>query len=231
LRLPEIQRAGTLLGVITSAAAQRHQLNSACQFTLGCLDQYAGVLAAGLLNRDGICETTGTVLATVRAAPEFDASLQSDGIYQGPSPCPGIYFRMLFGDVSARLLAVFRQQYTPDLSYEALDAMASQLPIVNTSVELLDFDLSKPRFEFSGDPTEVDTAHQVQAIYYKVAQALKNQVKMHYSGALPDKVMSLGGGANSAHWLAIKAHVLGIAVLPILSEKPTCLGAYRLVKA
>lgn len=231
LRLPAIERAGTSLGVILPAAALRHQLNPKCQFTLGCLDQYAGVLAAGLLNADGICETTGTVLATVRAAPEFDASLQSDGIYQGPSPCPGVYFRMLFSDVSAKLLAVFRKEYMPDMSYEALDTMASQLPIMDTSVELLDFDLNTPMFTFSGDTMKFDPAHQVQAIYYRVAKTLKKQVEMHYPGTLPAKVMSLGGGANSAHWLAIKTQVLGVSVLPILSEKPTCLGAYRLIKA
>ena len=229
LHFPDIQRAGTSLGTITTAASVKYQLNPDCRFTLGCLDQYAGVLAADLLGQDGICETTGTVLATVRSAPNFDASLQQYHIYQGPSPHPDFYFRMLFTDVSAKLLAVFRKEYTPELSYEALDAMASQLPITDTSVELLDFDLNEPWFEFSGDTMKLDTAHQVQAIYYKVAKSLKKQIKIHYPDVSPIRVRSLGGGANSAHWLGIKAHVLGIDVLAIQSEKPTCLGAYRLI--
>ncbi len=229
LHFPAIQRAGTSLGVITPEASVRYQLSPDCRFTLGCLDQYAGVLAADILGKDGVCETTGTVLATARSATGFDVSLQQHGIYQGPSPYSGLYFRMLFGDVSARLLAVYRKKYTPHLSYEALDAMASQLPVMDRSVELLDFDFDELGFEFSGGAMSSQIPYQVQAIYYKVAMSLKNQIKVHFPDVLPSQVWSLGGGANSAHWLAIKAHVLGVDVCPILSEKPTCLGAYRLI--
>lgn len=230
LRLPVIQRAGTSLGNITPEAAARYQLHACCCFTLGCLDQYAGALAAGLLDQDGLCETTGTVLASVRAADCFDSSLQKQNIFQGPAPREGWYFRMLFGSLSANMLAVFRKKYTPELSYEDLDAMASQLAVDDQRLQLKAVELCVPRFDFAGDPMYMDTAHMVQAIYYKVARELEIQVKTHYPETLPDRVMSLGGGANSLHWLAIKARVLGTEVLPILSEKPTCLGVYRLIQ-
>ncbi|MBL4702032.1 MAG: FGGY-family carbohydrate kinase [Phycisphaeraceae bacterium] len=228
LNWPTIHLAGKSLGPISTQAATTYGLNPDCRFTLGCLDQYAGPLAANLMDNDGICETTGTVLASVRTSPKFDLSLQKHGVYQGPSPRSGCYFHMLFTEISANLLAIYRKQFTPDLSYEDLDALASGLSVMDQNLKLVGFDMHRSSFNFEGDSKYQDIAHQVQAIYYRVALELKKQVNVHYQTSPPVKVMSLGGGANSQHWLNIKAAVLGCLVIAIPSEKPTCLGAYRL---
>jgi sugar (pentulose or hexulose) kinase len=81
--LPTVVRAGTDTGLIRPQAADALGLPRTCRFVVGCLDQYAGAMGVGNTVPGAVSETTGTVLATVRCASDFDPSVEST-IFQGP---------------------------------------------------------------------------------------------------------------------------------------------------
>lgn len=207
LMLPKIVRAGTPIAKLRPGIAQMCGLPDTCVFVMGCLDQYAGALAADLLQRGGACETTGTVLATVRV-DDFDQHLQAQGVFQGPTPLPGRYYHMLFGDTSANLLAAYRQQQHPGENYEALDGMAAEV--------------------YAGN--EHPVGREVHHIYQQVAEALRDQLARLCPDGPPARLVSLGGGSRSTTWLQMKADALGCTPQPLPTEEPTAYGVYRLLQ-
>lgn len=207
LTFPEVLRAGAALGTITPATAEAMSLDPSCEFFMGCLDQYAGAVAAGLLDHGGVSETTGTVLATVTASDRFDPALIERGIFQGPTAKPGWYYRMVFGDTSANLMAAFQKRQPDSPSHETLDAEAAAALIA----------------------AQDDPAHQrgreVLAIYQAVADALAEQVRQLRPDDPPKQVYSLGGAAKSACWRGLKSDVLNADVVGLPFEEPTSYGA------
>ncbi len=235
ITMPEVVRAGTPLGAVLPEVAAALGLPAGaggCRFTVGCLDQYASAVAADLLDEEGLCETTGTVLATVRAAADFDPALQDRGVFQGPSPRADRYYRMLFGSVSANLLAAYRKSLTPPLpSYESLDAEAAALGVGDRAVALEAFDVEAGTLRFTAPAHggKRTRGQEVQAIYVRVAEALRDQVAGVCGDAELKRLVSLGGGARSEHWRAIKASLLGVTPRTLPTEEPTSYGAFRLI--
>lgn len=210
LQLPRPVRAGSQTFALLPEVA--HELGlpggGGCRFTVGCLDQFAAAYAANLIETGGTCETTGTVLATVAAARQFDPGLEQYGIYQGPTSTPEATFRMLFGMTSASLVATYRRQNTPDLSFEELDALTTATGL---------------------DAEQVRIGRDVKAIYEKVAEALREQLLTLGQGNTPDPIVSLGGGARSATWRQIKSRVTGHTFTTLPTDEPTAFGVFRLI--
>lgn len=208
LKMPRPVRAGSQTDAVLADVARELGLARGCRFTVGCLDQFAAAYASDLIETGGTCETTGTVLATVSAARDFDPDLQRHGIFQGPTSTPNATFRMLFGMTSAGLVASYRQKNTPDLSFEELDAL--------TTATGLDAEREK-------------IGREVKAIYEQVAEALREQLLTLGQGHTPDPIVSLGGGARSATWREIKSEVTGHTFTTLPTDEPTAFGVFRLI--
>ena len=204
VRWPEPMRPGTSLGALQDRSADEIGLPRGAVFHVGCLDQYAAGYAAALPTAGGVCETTGTVLATVTAADAFVPSLQAAGIYQGPASTSG-YFRMKFGHVSANLLAAYRQNHAADLDYTRLDLLAAD----------------------PHDPGPHGRA--VRDIYERVAEALQSQIEALRPQPAPTHLTCLGGGARSPLWKSIKSRRLGLPCRSLPTDEPTAWGVVRLI--
>ncbi len=229
LVLSQPMRAGTDLGEVTSDAAKSLGLPLRCHVVLGCLDQYAGALGAGIAP-GLVTETTGTVLATVYCAKSIPLQLP-DGVYAGPGPRSDINFLMCFGSTSANLLEHYRRSlaaqgrhYTPD--FAELDRQAAEAST----------DLRIEPFEDGGDiescfrhvrphhsPGEV-----TRAILEAVARQLAAQVHRLCGSQVPGRIVAAGGGARSPLWLDIKSRELGVPVVASPCPEPTSLGAAML---
>lgn len=203
--LPAIARAGTDFGPIDPRAARRFGLPLTCRFVTGCLDQYAGAIGVGNVEAGGVSETTGTVLATVQCADQFSTQL-GPAVFQGPAFREGLYWRMVFSDVSANLLQAYRDQLPDRPEFDRLIALA--------------------------EPAEPGpTGHAVRCILEKVAAELADQVAALDDGSPPSLIRCAGGGARSDLWLQIKADMLGVATAATESPEPTSLGAAMLAEA
>jgi len=229
--LPEVVRAGKDLGPIEPKAAQRFGLPRACRFVVGCLDQYAGAIGAGNVEPGMTSETTGTVLATVQCVDRLSTDL-GPTVYQGPAFREGLYWRMVFGSVSANYLHWYRDQLPDRPGFDQLTASAAQIEPgagglrLNTEVALTD-----PEAVFEGITTQHTSAHAICCIMEAVAGALADQVAALQPGSPPAEIRSVGGAARSDVWLQIKADMLGAAITATQCPEPTSLGAAVLAEA
>lgn len=228
--LPEIVRAGTDLGTVLPAAAERFGLPASCHFVVGCLDQYAGAVGVGNVGPGGVSETTGTVLAAVRCSDQF-AAVASPGVFQGPAFRPGLYYQMVFGDISANYLEWYRNTLADRPEAADLVALIDAVPLGADGLRLNANCLpAAPQDVFVGQaaPTR---GQAVRCILEAVAVALRDHVRALCGGEFPAEIRSAGGAARSDRWLQIKADMLGIPVAATRCAEPTSLGAALLAEA
>ena len=222
--LPEPVRAGTDVGALSAHAAAALQLPGDVRVIVGCLDQYAGAIAAGNLSPGNVSETTGTVLAVVAAADRFDPTLQARGVYQGPSAVPGLYYRMVFSGVAASLLEAYQRGHAPDLSFAQLDQLAADARAIGTDTTL-DVAASeaagRPIFRHAPD----SHGHAALAIMRAVARRLREHLDTVCGNSRPTHITCLGGAARSDLWRELKEHATGLPMHTAGTDEPTCLGA------
>jgi xylulokinase len=229
--LPAIVRAGSDLGPIAPAAARQFGLPASCRFVVGCLDQYAGAIGAGNIAAGMLSETTGTVLATVRCADRF-ADQAGQRVFQGPAFRDGLYWRMVFGDVSANYLQWYRDHLPGRPPFEQLTALAEAIAPGAGGVRLkTSIGLIEPEHVFEGLTPRHTPGHAVRCIMEAVAVALGEQIAALCDDAVPEEIRCAGGAARSELWLQIKADVLGMAAAATTCPEPTSLGAAMLAEA
>jgi xylulokinase len=229
--LAEIVRAGTDLGPISGDAVQRWGLPTSCRFIVGCLDQYAGAIGAGNTEPGRVSETTGTVLATVRCADQFNVNVPPT-VFQGPGFASGQYFQMTFGDTSAAWLEWFRNREMGHPSFEELIASAANVPPGADGLRLRPgAEVTAETDVFAGLTARHTRGQKVRCILEAVAAALCEQVRAVCGDRLPAEIRSVGGAARSELWRQIKADMLGVKVTAVDCPEPTCLGAALLAEA
>jgi xylulokinase len=226
--LPPIVRAGADLGPIRSHFVKAWGLSTDCGVVMGCLDQYAGALGAGVISPGQVCETTGTVLATVTCARSLSTDAAA-GVFQGPSHSPDLYYRMMFSRVGAGLLEKYRNQQADRPAFADLDKLADEVPPNSAGLRLHadapDLPVDKM---FEGKNSSHHRGHEVRAIMEGVARELRNQLTALCGNERPQKVRSVGGAARSGTWLRIKSDIVGCPVEAINCAETTSLGAAKL---
>jgi sugar (pentulose or hexulose) kinase len=226
--LGEVVRAGTDIGPVRPDTAAELNLPHDCRVIIGCLDQYAGAIGADNVSPGNVSETTGTVLATVRCSGRLLDSPARE-IYQGPAFRDGLYYQMVFSELSAGLLARYRNHFATGMTYRELDALAESVPPGARGLRLrADAFYRDPSDFFANRQSFHDRADDVRAILEGVAAELCRQVHLICGDDLPRVVRATGGAAKSKVWLEIKSQALGIPVVAVESDEPTALGAARL---
>lgn len=229
--LPTLVRAGTDVGTLTPLAAAELELPDVVRVIVGCLDQYAGAIAAGNVASEIVSETTGTVLAVVNASDRFDPSLEKCGVYQGPSAVPGLYYRMVFSSISANLLEAYQREHASELTFDQLGALAEQSP--PPFMTKLDVAAS----EAAGRPIFITPPATHGEATRCIMQAVADRLKAHLNtltdrdrGATPTGVTCLGGAGQSNIWRQLKEDTIGLPMHKASTEEPTCLGAALCVR-
>lgn len=236
LQWPTVLRAGADLGPLRPQAARSLGIPGApvhCRAILGCLDQYAGALGAGLAGAtDGrhVAVTAGTVLAAVvlrdRFAPRKSVD---DNLCRGPAWRDGLYWHMRFSNVSAGLLEPLRE------SGEDVADLLAQAAVIAPGAEGLTLDRDAThragRAIFRGETHRHTRAHRVAAIVQGVAAAIDAQVRSLCPDAQPAQVRLIGGAARGDVWLRAAATACDVPVVAVDCPEPTSLGAAALALA
>lgn len=229
-QLPPIVRAGSDAGPIRTAFVDAWGLAADCRLTMGCLDQYAGAIGAGITSAGGVCETTGTVLATVRCTQHFETQ-PAAGVFQGPAFKPGLYYQMVFSSVSAGILERYRNGLPDRPTFATLDRLAADVSRGANGLQVNRGAIESGVGEmFSGRTTEHGRGDEVRAILETVAWELKGQVTALCGDDWPPSIRSGGGAARSQLWLDIKREIVGCDFERVDSPEPTSLGAARLAR-
>jgi sugar (pentulose or hexulose) kinase len=230
MRLPTVVRAGSDAGQLQERRIEELGLAPNCRLVMGCLDQYSGAIGAGITSAGGTCETTGTVLATVRCSSTFNLD-PSSNVFQGPGFVPGTYFQMVFSSLSAGILERYRNHLPDRPTFAELDRLAREAPGGAGGLEFNRLALQDDAAEmFSGRTMAHERGHEVRAILESVAYELKGQITTLCGNDWPHSIKSIGGAAKSQPWLDIKQEILGCNVERVNCAEPTSLGAARLAR-
>lgn len=241
--LPPIYPANHVIGTIRRKLAEEMGLSPQTKIVLGCGDEHAACLGAGVIRPKMVCDITGTAepVCAVAETPLFDESglvethchahpnywlLENPGFVSG-----GNYrwFRDYFGQAEIELA---RKKGVE--AYELLDRLAEEVPPGSEGLILLPCLMGSVtptwnaamRGVFLGFSLTHTRVHFARAILEGSAYGLRDIVdRMKAIGLAVEEIRAVGGGARSPLWRQIKADVTGLPVSLTQTVETTALGA------
>lgn len=198
----------------------------------GALDQIAGMIGVGVVDKTHISEMTGTIMAIcamVDEIPPYDP----DSII----PChihaiDGKYCLILWSSTAGMALKWFRNQFAEDYSFDDLNDLAVKIPAGSDGVTMLPYftGSTMPKYNpdaravFAGLNLSHTRGHFARAIMEAVAFMLRQDLE--YLGIERfDEIRITGGGASSYLWPQIKADVTGKVLRTVEESETACLGS------
>ena len=225
--LPEVVPAGTVTGKIRPEIATAFKLLNSVSIVAGTTDGCAAFLASGATDPGDGVTSLGTTL-TLKLLSEHPVFSPQYGIYShrigeqwlagGASNSGGGVLRRYFsGDDIMRLTSLIDPKVPTGLDYYPLTQAGERFPIADPGFA--------PRLE----PRPADERTYFQAILEGIAGVEKlGYQRLAELGASPlTSIRSVGGGAASAPWTAIRLKALGVPAKQPASEH-AAMGTARL---
>jgi xylulokinase len=232
-KLAPLDAATTILGKLRPNMAEKLGLNPGTSVMVGCGDEHAACLGAGVLKPGIVGDIVGTAepVCVASSEPAFDpARLVETHCHADPE----LWLLENPGFVSGGNFRWFRDQFTERETYAALDSEAA---CVTPGADGLIF---LPGLMGAVTPTWNDSArgtyagftlahtrgHFIRALLEGSAYAVRDIItQMQVAGMELRELRVMGGGAKSQLWNQIKADVTGLQVnVPEITET-TALGA------
>jgi len=223
--LSEIHEATDVVGNVTPEAARQTGLAVGTPVICGSIDMLAEYLSSGVIEADRGCVVFGSTMcmSVLSSAPRSHPLL-----YGGRSLVPGLY-RLSGGMATAGALARwFRDNFASDevhaehqsgiSAYQRLDDAATAVPPGSDGLVVLPY--------FSGERTPIfdvqarglilglTTSHTRQHLYRGLLEGVAYGVRHHFDlmaeiGAVPRRLVAVGGGSQSELWTQIVSDVTG----------------------
>lgn len=226
--------AGTApLGKLRASMAESLGLSDETLVMIGCGDEHAACLGAGVARPGLVGDIAGTAEPVCAASPEpaFDRTRLVETHCHAD---PNLWLLENPGFVSGGNIRWFRDQFAKGESYAALDSEAMSVP---PGAEALTFLPSlmgamaptwneSARGTFAGFTLAHNRGHFFRALLEGSAYAVRDiTTQMQVAGIELRELRVVGGGAKSRLWNQIKADVTGLQVnVPEITET-TALGA------
>ena len=247
--LPETQPAGTVIGQLTSEAAEETGLSEKTLVVTGGHDQACGALGAGIVQSGPAMDATGTVecIGVILKALSLTEQARLQGFAVHHYVIEDKYFLFGFNPTSGVVLRWFRDNFAEKEReeagkrginvYDLLTSMAAKSPLGAKELFLL------PYFEGSGTPTfnrkargvflGLTLAHSKNEVLRAMLEGLSYELRTNIEaierqGTEITEIRAIGGGARSAFWSQLKADITGKPlVVPNVTEA-AALGAAML---
>jgi xylulokinase len=244
--LPELAPGTQPVGRVTQAFAAATGLSPTTTVVVGCGDEMAATLGAGVFAPGEVCDVVGTAepVCAVSDEPREDPSML---VECHPHADPDGWLLENPGFVSGGNLRWWRDhfcQVEKDAEArgdgDAYDAMTAPAAGVAPGADGLIFlacmqGAMAPEWNgaargvFFGLTLAHTKAHLTRAVLEGSAFALRDILEaMHNAGLQPRRLTMVGGGAKSALWRQIKADVTGLPVRVPVSLETTATGAAML---
>jgi xylulokinase len=232
-RLAPLGAATATLGKLRPNVAESLGLSLETLVMIGCGDEHAACLGAGVTGPGIVGDIAGTAEPVCAASPEpaFDPTRLVETHCHAD---PDLWLLENPGFVSGGNYRWFRDQFAKGENYAALDAEAANIP---PGAEALTFLPSlmgamaptwneSARGTFAGFTLAHTRGHFVRALLEGSAYAVRDiTTQMQIAGIELRELRVVGGGAKSRLWNQIKADVTGLQVnVPEITET-TALGA------
>lgn len=216
---------GTVAGTITPSGADLLGIPAKIPFVVGSLDHHVAAIGAGVGYLADMSESTGTVLACLKATQAFQPQKH---VCTGAGLAPHQFYQLAFDGNGAAALEWYQQKYAPDLSLDALEKFAATIPPGCDGLRARPAAHEFPGLSgFLNVTSQHRHGHFVRAILESTAASLWRLVQQ-FSGDLPRQIVASGGGARNDLWLQIKADLFGIEFCAAGTEELACQGAAML---
>jgi xylulokinase len=241
--LPELAPGTRPVGWVTRAFAEATGLSPETVVTMGCGDEMAATLGAGVFARGEVCDVVGTAepVCAASARPREDPTML---VECHPHADPDVWLLENPGFVSGGGLRWWRDQFAPlELqaeahgegdAYDLLTAQAAVVPPGSDGLVHLPCMQGAMAPEWNGAARGVfygltlahTRAHMTRALLEASAYALRDILEaMGNAGLEVRRLTIVGGGAKGPLWRQIKADVTGLPVRVPTSVETTATGA------
>jgi xylulokinase len=232
-RLGPVGAASARLGTIRQEVAEQLGLSPDTIVMVGCGDEHAACLGAGITQSGLVADIAGTAEPVCAASRElvFDATRLVETHCHAD---PDLWLLENPGFVSGGNYRWLRDQFAREQTYALLDMEAAAVPPGAEGLTFLPSLMGAmaptwneaARGTFAGFTLAHTRGHFVRALLEGSAYAVRdNTSQMQASGLSLHELRVVGGGAKSRLWNQIKADITGLRVcVPAITET-TALGA------
>jgi xylulokinase len=241
--LPKLAPAPESVGTITGEFASATGLDPGTVVAVGCGDEMAATLGAGVFEPGEVCDVVGTAepVCAASEAPREDPTML---VECHPHADPDAWLLENPGFVSGGNLRWWRDQFAPlevrseqegrGDAYDLLSAEAADVPAGADGVVFLPCMQGAMAPEWNGAARGVfygltlahSRAHMTRALLEGSAFALRDILEaMRGTGLDVRRLTIVGGGAKGALWRQIKADATGLPVRVPESVETTATGA------
>jgi xylulokinase len=241
--LPEVRAATEPVGTITGSFAEATGLDPATIVAVGCGDEMAATLGAGVFAPGDVCDVVGTAepVCAASAEPREDPSML---VECHPHADPDVWLLENPGFVSGGNLRWWRDRFSPiersaeeeglGDAYDLLSREAERVPPGSEGVVFLPCMQGAMAPEWNGAARGVfygltlahTRAHMTRAVLEGSGFALRDILEaMRAAGLDVRRLTIVGGGAKGPLWRQIKADVTGLPVRVPVSVETTATGA------
>jgi xylulokinase len=241
--LPELAAGTQPVGGVTRAFAGATGLSPETVVTVGCGDEMAATLGAGVFAPGEVCDVVGTAepVCAASAHPREDPTML---VECHPHADPDVWLLENPGFVSGGALRWWRDQFSPlerdaeagggGDAYDLITAPAADVPPGADGLVHLPCMQGAMAPEWNGAARGVfygltlahTRAHMTRALLEGSAYALRDILEaMGNAGLEVRRLTIVGGGAKGALWRQIKADVTGLPIRVPTSVETTATGA------
>jgi xylulokinase len=241
--LPELGGGTTPIGTISASFAEASKLSPATVVAIGCGDEMAATLGAGVFAPGDVCDVVGTAepVCAAAAEPREDPTML---VECHPHAHPEAWLLENPGFVSGGNLRWWRDQFSPierdaeaaglGDAYDFLGTEAAHVPPGAEGLVFLPCMQGAMAPEWNGAARGVfygltlahTRDHMTRAILEGSAFGLRDILDaMRSAGLGVQRLVIVGGGAKGPLWRQIKADVTGLPVRVPVSVETTATGA------
>lgn len=196
----------------------------------GVMDQIAGAIGAGVVEKGIVSEMTGTTMVLFVPTDSFPEYREESRV-----PChvnfDGKYCLLMWTPTAGIALKWFKENFCEGYSFATLDELAKEIPVGCDGLCFLPYlcgsvmPIYKPdaRGAFLGLTMEHTRAHMVRSILESVAFMLKEN--LDYMGIKCEEIRAMGGGAASELWCQIKSDLTKKKIVTLKNAESACLGS------
>lgn len=196
----------------------------------GAIDQIAGAIGAGIVEKGIVSEMTGTTMVVFVPSDNVPAYKPDNKL-----PChlnfDGKYCLLSWTPTAGIALKWFKNNFCENFGFKELDMLAADVEPGSNGLTFLPYlcGSTMPKYNpeakgaFYGLTMEHTRGHAVRSILEAVSCMLKSNLE--YMGIECDEIRSMGGGAQSPLWCQIKADMCKKKIVTLKNEETACLGS------
>ncbi len=235
--------SGRIIGEINPEVAKEVGLESGVLGVAGGHDQGCGAFGSGLIEEGVAVNACGTsdVISTIFNEPRLNENMLENNYSCYPYVMRDKYMTITFNLTGGLLLRWYRDTFCYEEKLQAEKENKSTYKIIDYNIYDKPVNIFiLPHFVGSGTPyldsnskgliigldLETSKSKIARAILESNSYDLKfNLEKLEKSGVIVDKIIAIGGGADSGKWLKIKSDILNKEITTLKNHEAASLGA------